>query len=138
MRVVLDTNVLVSALIKSGKPRELMFKLARKKIQVVTSRNILEEFLKITDDPRIRRYVDEDDTIAFLRAVGSIASMIRVRSRFKVIEEDPNDDMVLRTAHDGRADYIVSGDKHLLSLKEFRGIKTVTVSQMLEILGTGK
>ncbi|MDI6884461.1 MAG: putative toxin-antitoxin system toxin component, PIN family [Hadesarchaea archaeon] len=138
MRVVLDTNVLVSALIKSGKPRELMFKLARKKIQVVTSRNILEEFLKITDDPRIRRYVDEDDTIAFLKAVGSIASMIRVRSRFKVIEEDPDDDMVLRTAHDGRADYIVSGDKHLLSLKEFKGTKTVTVSQMLEILGTGK
>jgi len=138
MRVVLDTNVLVSALIKSGKPRELIFELARKKIQVVTSRNILEEFLKITDDPRIRRYVDEDDTIAFLRAVGSIASIVRVRSRFKVIKEDPDDDMVLRTAHDGRADYIVSGDKHLLSLKEFRGIKTVTVSRMLEILGTGK
>lgn len=138
MGVALDTNVLVSALIKSGKPRELIFELARKKIQVVTSRNILEELLKITDDPRIRRYVDEDDTIAFLRAVGSIASIVRVRSRFKVIKEDPNDDMVLRTAHDGRADHIVSGDKHLLSLKEFRGIKTVTVNQMLEILRTGK
>lgn len=138
MRVALDTNVLVSALIKSGKPRELIFELTEKKIQVVASRNILEEFLKITDDSRIRRYVDEDDTIAFLRAVGSIASIIGVRSRFKVIKEDPDDDVVLRTAHDGRADYILSGDKHLLSLKEFRGIKIVTVSRMLEILGTGK
>lgn len=138
MRVALDTNVLVSALIKSGKPRELIFELTEKKIQVVASRNILEEFLKITDDSRIRRYVDEDDTIAFLRAVGSIASIIGVRSRFKVIKEDPDDDVVLRTAHDGRADYIVSRDKHLLSLKEFRGIKIVTVSRMLEILGTGK
>ncbi len=138
MKVVLDTNVLVSALIKSGKPRELIFELARKKIQVVTSRDILEEFLEITDDPMIRRYVNEDDTIAFLRIVGSIATIVKIRSRFKVIEEDPDDDVVLRAAHDGRADYIVSGDKHLLSLKGFRGIKTVTVGQMLEVLGTGK
>ena len=138
MKVVLDTNVLVSALIKSGKPRKLIFELTRKKIQVITSRDILEEFLKITDDSRIRRYVDEDDTIAFLRAIGSIASIIKVRSRFKVIKEDPDDDMVLRTAHDGKADYIVSGDRHLLSLKEFKGIKIVIVSQMLSILETTK
>lgn len=138
MKVVLDTNVLVSALIKSGKPRELIFELARGKIQTVTSRNMLEEFIEITDDPRIRRYVGEDDTIAFLRAIGSVARIIKVRSRFKVVKEDPDDDMVLRTAHDGKVDYIVSGDKHLLLLKEFRGIKIVTVSQMLSILGRAK
>jgi len=136
MKVVLDTNVLVSALIKSGKPRELIFKLAKKNIRVVTSKNILEEFIKITDDPRIRRYVGEDDTITFLRAIGSIANIIKVRSKFNVIKEDPDDDMVLRTAHDGKADYIISGDKHLLSLGEFKEIKIVTVSRMLNIIET--
>ena len=60
--------------------------------------------------------------------------MVKVRSKFKVIKGDPDDDMVLRTAKDGRTEYIVSGNKHLLSLSEFRGIKIVTVGQMLDIL----
>jgi len=134
MKVVLDTNVLLSALIKSGKPRELLFRIAEKRAQLVLSRGILEEFLEVTDDPRIRKYVDEDGVIAFLRAVGSIATVIRARSKFKVVKEDPDDDTVLRVAYDGKAEYIVSGDRHLLSLGQFRRIKIVTVSQMLDIL----
>ena len=134
MKVVLDTNVLVSAQVKAGKPRELLFKIAEGKVQLILSRSILEEFLEVADDPRIRRYVDEDDIIAFLRVVGSIAKIIRVRSRFKVVKEDPDDDAVLRTAKDGRANYIVSGDKHLLSFAEFKGIKIVTVNEMLKLL----
>jgi len=134
MKIVLDANVLISALIKSGKPRELLFKIVEKKTQLVLSRDILEEFLEITEDSRIRKYVDEDDVIAFLRVVGNIATMVKVRSMFKVVKEDPDDDIVLKTAHDGKAEYIVSGDKHLLSLKEFRKVRIVTVNQMLDII----
>jgi predicted nucleic acid-binding protein len=50
------------------------------------------------------------------------------------VKADPTDDIILRTAYDGKADYIVSGDEHLLALKEFKGIKIVTVSEMLEVL----
>ena len=138
MKIVLDTNVLVSALIKSGKPRELIFEIVRKKVQVVTSEKILEEFIEVTEDLGIRRYVSDGDVIEFLRVIGNLANVIRVRSKFKVIKEDPDDDVVLRTAHDGRAEYIVSGDRHLLSLKKFKGAKIVTVSQMLNILGKAK
>ena len=138
MKVVLDTNVLVSALIKAGKPRELIFKIAEGEVQLVLSRSILEEFLEVTDDPRIRRYVNEGDIISFVRVVGSMAKIVRVRSRFKVVGEDPDDDVILRTAKDGRADYIVSGDNHLLSLGEFRGIKIVTVNEMLKSLKEGR
>lgn len=138
MKVVLDTNVLVSALIKAGKSRELLFKIAEKEDRLVLSRSIVEEFLEVTEDPRIRRYVNEGDIIAFLRAVGSIAKIVRVRSRFKVVKDDPDDDVILRTAYDCRANYIVSGDKHLLSLGEFRGIKIVTVSEMLKLLKEGR
>ena len=134
MKVVLDTNVLVSALIKAGKPRELMLKIAEEKIRLVLSRGILEEFLEVANDKKVRRYVEEEDIVAFLRVVGSIAKMVRVRSKFKVVKEDPEDDIILRTAYDSKADYIVSGDKHLLSLGEFRGTKIVTVNDMLMIL----
>jgi hypothetical protein len=133
MKVVLDTNVLVSALIKAGRPRELLFKIVEEEV-LILSRSILEEFLKVADDPRIRRYVSVDDIIAFLKVVGSVAEIVRVRSRFKVVKEDPADDIILRTAYDGKADYVVSGDNHLLSMREFRGIKIVTVDEMLMLL----
>jgi putative PIN family toxin of toxin-antitoxin system len=134
MKIVLDTNVLISALIKSGKPRGLILKIAEEKVQVILSKEILKEFIEVTDDPRIKKYVQEDTKIRFLKAIGSISSVVRVKSKFKVLKEDPDDDIVLRTAHDGKADYIISGDRHLLSLKRFKKIKIVTVAQMLDLL----
>ena len=53
----------------------------------------------------------------------------------RVVPEDPDDDLVLATAEAGDADYIVTGDRHLLSLKEFRGTRIVGVSEMLVLLG---
>jgi putative PIN family toxin of toxin-antitoxin system len=134
MKVVLDTNVLISALIKAGKPRELIFKIAQHGIQLVLSRSILEEFLKVTEDPKIRKYVSEDEIIVFLRIIGAIAKIVRVRSKFKVVKEDPEDDAILRAAKDGNVNFIVSGDSHLLSLREFKGIKILTVEGMLKLL----
>ncbi|HEY4699644.1 MAG TPA: putative toxin-antitoxin system toxin component, PIN family, partial [Nitrososphaerales archaeon] len=54
--------------------------------------------------------------------------------RFKVVAEDPDDDLVLNTAYSGKAAYIVTGDRHLLALKEFKGIKILTVNEMLQAL----
>lgn len=62
------------------------------------------------------------------------SKLVSTHSCFKVISEDPDDDEVLNTAYSGKADYIVTGDKHLLALKEFKRIEIVTVTQMLEIL----
>jgi len=139
MKVVLETNVLVPALIKTRKPRELLLKIAekRRKAQLILSRGILEEFLEVVNEEKVRRYVDEEDIVAFLRAVGRIAKIVRVRSKFKVVKEDPEDDVILRTAYDSNANYIVSGDKHLLSLGGFRGTKIVTVNNMLMIVKSG-
>ena len=134
MNVVLDTNVLVSALIKTGKPRELFLKITEGRIQLILSRSILKEFSEVADDPRIRKYVGQDDIIAFLRIVGSVAKIVKVKSRFKVVKEDPDDDAVLRTAFDGKADCIVSGNNHLLSLGAFRGIRILTVDELLTSL----
>ena len=69
-----------------------------------------------------------------MRVVGSIATMIRVRFRFKAVKDDPDDDVILRTAFGCGSDYVVSEDRHLLSLGKFRGIKIVTVNHMLKLL----
>ena len=134
MRVVFDTNVLISALITTGKPRELFQHAIEGRIQLVTSKSILREFSQVSKDPRIRKYASEDDVIAFLKIIDKVAKITKVKSQFGVVKEDPDDDMVVRAAFDGKADYIVSGDKHLLLLVAYRGIRIINVDEMLTLL----
>jgi uncharacterized protein len=134
MRVVFDTNVLISALITNGKPKELFQQAIKGHLQLVTSKSILQEFSLISKDHRIRKYASEDDVIAFLRIIDKVAKITKIKSQFKVVREDSDDDMVVRTAFDGDSDYIVSGDKHLLSLSTYRGIRIVNVDEMLRLL----
>ena len=91
MRVLLDTNVLVSALIKAGKPRELFNKLAKDK-QIVLSKAILEEFLDVTEDPKVAKYTSERDVAVFLKTLGNAARIVQVKSRFKAVKADPDDE----------------------------------------------
>ena len=133
MNVVLDTNVLVSALVKAGKPRDLFKKLVKEK-QLVLSKAILEEFLDVIEDPKVAKYVSERDVTVFLKTLGNAARIVQLKSRFNAVKEDPDDDIIVRAAYDGKASYIVSGDKHLLALKEFKGIKILTVDEMLNII----
>jgi len=62
------------------------------------------------------------------------AEQVTVVSKFKIVTQDFKDNMVLETAYDGGADFIVSGDDHLLSLDSFRGISIVSVKQMFAYL----
>lgn len=134
IKVVLDTNVLISALIKRGPPRELIFELITKKIKLVLSKDILQEFVESVGEPKIRKYIDEEDLSNFIKIIGSISKLVRIRSKFKIVQQDPDDDIILRTAYDGGANYIVSGDAHLLNLKKFKRIKIITTKEMLELI----
>ena len=134
MRAVFDTNVLISAIITTGKPKELFQHAIKGHIQLVISKSILQEFIQISKDPRIRKYASEDDVIAFLKIIDKVTKITKVKSQFNAVKEDPDDDMVVRTAFDGKADYIVSGDKHLLSLGAYRGIRIINVDEMLTLL----
>ena len=98
------------------------------------SKSLLEELVVTVDDPRIRKYADQGTIDDFLNVLSSSSKIVRVRSKFNVIKEDPDDDVVLRTAFDGKAEYIVSGDNHLLALGEFKGIKVVNIAEMLSVV----
>lgn len=135
MKITLDTNVLISALITSGKSRRLLLAIIRRGHEVILSKGILAEFAEISDDPRIRRYVSEQDVARFLRNLSTVSRIILLKSKFHIVPEDPDDDVILRTAHDGKARYLVSGDSHLLKLKRYRRIRIVTVGQMMRYVG---
>jgi uncharacterized protein len=60
--------------------------------------------------------------------------VVNVKTKLKVVKEDPKDDIVIETAYDGHVDFIVTGDRHLLELESFREIKITTVEKILKIL----
>jgi len=134
LRIVVDTSVLVSSLIRRGKPHELISRIDGIDVRLISSSALMAELISVLAEERIARYVTKSDMEGFLRYVGRRTTLVGVRSKFKIVKEDPEDDVVLNTAYSGEAEYIVSGDRHLMTLREFKGIRIVTVTEMLDIL----
>lgn len=138
MRIALDTNVLVSAFIsKRGQPARLLdILLTFPEIQLISSTSILEELRDVLsrNEVKERFHYSPSDIKSFVRAVRNVSVRVKIKSNFKVVVDDPKDDVVLNTAHDGRADYIVSGDHHLRGIRSFKGIKIVSPNQMMRII----
>jgi len=131
--VVLDTNVLVSGLIMLGKPRELLSMISRREAALVLSKEILNEFMTVTRRKKLAEYATKEQVERFVEGLEKIAEFVEPESHLKVAD-DSEDDIVINTAIDGEADFIVSGDHHLLSLREFRGITMLSVDEAVRRL----
>ena len=131
VRVVIDTNVLVSALIDDGKPRKLVLELLDKHI-VILSRQMLVELADVIS--RDKFTVTSSQVDRFVSSLVRMSKIVPDNARFKVLSEDPDDDIVLNTAYSGRAEFIVTGDQHLLALCQFKKTKILNVTQMQDIL----
>ncbi len=132
VRVVADTNVLVSAVIADGKPRELLRLCIRGDIELVLSPGILDEVRDVLHRPKFSFEAEEVHRV--LRALVRTGRIVETRSSFEAVEADPDDDMVIHAAVDGGADVIVSGDGHLLGLERCRGVRIRPVAAFLEDL----
>lgn len=132
MRILFDTNTLISAAIAKGKPRKLLLKALAKEFVVISSNELLEELRDVIARPKFR--LSSFEVHKFVNTVRKTVKIVKVKSDFKVVKEDPDDDKILNAAHDGKADYIVTGDPDLLKLKKFKRIKIVTANKMLNIL----
>ena len=135
MRVVLDTNILISALITKGTPPDTLYRAwLRGEIELVTSVAQIAEFARVLARPRIRRLVDADEANALVESIAARAVVLDILPEVD-ISPDPADNPILATAIAGNADFIVSGDKkHVLSLGEIRGIPIVTARDALDRL----
>jgi len=131
LRVVLDTNVLVSSIICDGNPRKLLMKGVKRVYDIIVSQEILDELQDVLSRPQFKMTKKEIDKVIKNLIASSI--MITVESNFTVVKNDPDDDNIINTAYDSNAKYIVSGDKHLLNLKKFKNIKIISVSKMLNV-----
>ena len=130
-KVLLDSNIFISALGWKGKPRVIFEKCLHGELELVTSANQLDELMRVMDYPKFKFTEEQKQTM--LGIITAIATVVEISNELKVIVDDPDDDVILETAVVGNVDYIVSGDPHLLKLMEFGRIKIVTANDFLGI-----
>jgi putative PIN family toxin of toxin-antitoxin system len=131
-RLVIDTNVFVSGLISgTGSPAQILRAVQNKKVIHLVSDPIVEEYLRVLEYPRIRKFKKITDTF-----VADIAAyLLHHTERIELISTirlspDPDDDVFLETAADGKATLLLTGDKvDLLSLQFIQGISIVSASE---------
>lgn len=129
MTVVLDTNVLVAALVAEGLCREVVHRAVRMRV-LATSTDLLREL----DTTLERKFRITPATTAFLNALRQQIRLVEPQTLPKPVCRDPDDDVVLATAVAARADVIVTGDQDLLVLGTFAGVAIVSPRQFLERL----
>jgi hypothetical protein len=119
LRIVLDSNVYISALLFAGIPYKILNLGIKGEIKLIISREIIKE---ITGILRNKFHWPEHNIDKFVRRISHICEIVKTNHKLEVIKDDPSDNMVLECAVNGKADLIISGDKHLLHLKTFRGV----------------
>lgn len=137
MRVVLDTNLFVSAIIESrGKPAQILDAWRAHRFDLILRDDLVQEIREVLGFPRIqkRHQWTQQDIETFLEILRGLAINTAGTLQLQVISEDPDDNMILACAVEGEADFIVSGDQHLLKLRAFRGIEIVAPAQFLAII----
>ncbi len=128
-KVVLDTNVIISSiLLDKGNPHKIVDLAIEQKIHNHTSPDLLHEL----EDKLRNKFKESEEYIQRqINLVSSYSEITESKEKIKAVPDDPKDDMVLECAVACNADYIVTGDNHLLKLKEFRGIKIVASKDFL-------
>ena len=126
--VVLDTNIFISSIFWRGDSYNLVKKALDDEILVFISQEIIEEIEEVLSRDFQLAEQEIDDVI---NAVVLFSHLIKVGERIEFIEEDPEDNKILECAVSSNAGFIVTQDKHLLRLKEFKGIRIVTPSDFL-------
>jgi len=137
MRVVLDANVLVSALIvKQGKPAQILRQVGT--FELITSQEILAETERVLHYERIqKRYqLSDEDINTYVQHLREVSKIVLIKTQIEVIKEDPDDDKFLACALDAGADYIISGNSHLTGLGKYQGIPILTPAEFLEVMST--
>ena len=132
MRVVLDTNIIISALFFGGYPERIFLAGLRGEIQLLTSGALLGELEKVLKDKFKLSTRMVKDVLDLLQ---NLTEIVEVTSRLTVITHPDDDNRVLECAVDGHAEFIVTGDtKHILPLKEYGGITILSPSEFAKLL----
>jgi putative PIN family toxin of toxin-antitoxin system len=138
LRAVLDANVVVSALIRpEGPAGRILDRVARGAgVHAVVSVAILDEYRRSLAYPKVRRCLKlpAAEVNAWVDALVLVADIVAGERTVTVVAADPDDDKYLAGALEGGAAFVVSGDRHLLDVGAYEGVRVVTPREFLEML----
>jgi uncharacterized protein len=128
--VVLDTNVFVSGVFFSGPPYQILRAWKNQEIQIVISLEILDEYNRVGEE--LSEQFPETDLNPILELVTTKAEIVKAARLYEAVCDDPDDDKFFACAISAKAEIIVSGDKHLLKMSGYKGIKVVKPRQFID------
>ena len=132
-RLVLDTNTVISAQFWKGPPRTVYDMVKARKCQLLSSTEIETELIRVLGYPKFG--LSAQEILPIINDYNRCARKVDVTSHVEVVEKDLTDNIFLSCAVDGHADYVVSGDHHLLELQSYQDILIVTANQFLQLEG---
>lgn len=138
MRIVVDTNILVSGFLWGGVPLRVLELARSKSISIISSEPLIAEFtLVIFRDKFTERFQQIGRTPdEFLADYRNLVEIVQPAEIEPVVLNDPPDDAVLACALGGNAEYIISGNRHLLNLNSYHSIPIMTATNFLELIAT--
>jgi len=127
-KIVVDTNVFISATLFRGPTSRLVSLWQKKAVSVLMSSAVLKEYAKALAYPKFK--LTNTEILGIIeRELLPFVYPVKVKRSLNIITEDPSDTKFLELAEAGKADYILSGDRHLLDLKNFHAIKIITPAE---------
>lgn len=133
MKIVIDSNIFISGIFWKGASNEIIKLAEEKKVEICATLEIVEELFGVLRRDKFGKFYEEAATEPEY-VFGKIFELVKIyscKSNVHIIKDDPSDDKFLACAVASNADFIVSGDKHLLKLKSFQGIPVVAPRQFI-------
>ena len=132
-KVVLDTNILISAFGWTGSPKLIFEEVLDGKLELIISDKQLEELKRVLDYSKFN--FNEDEKNKFINLIINVSTIIKLNKIFNIVKEDPDDNIILTSAYLANADFIITGDEHLLKLNKFKNVNILSANDFLSLDG---
>lgn len=129
-KVVLDTNVYLSGIIFGGNCRHILDLAIKWELATISSAAIL---LEIAGKLKNKFHWDKEQIVVTIKSIAKLGEVITVKRRLKIVKKDESDNKIIEAAVSAKADFIVTGDKHLLEIKKYQDTRIITLAQFLLI-----
>jgi len=134
-RILLDTNIFISAIGWRGNPRKILEICIEGVATLVTSLTLYKELSRVLSEPEFE-FIPVYEKEELMRVIIEVSDVVEPNFRVRVVRDDDADNRVIECALAGNVDFIVTGDKHLLKIRNIGDVKIVTCYEMLRILKT--
>ena len=137
MKIVIDANLFASALRKpDSNPGKILDLVQQNQVELILSPAVIKEIKRILLYPKIKKYHRKtpEEIDAYFEDILMFAWIVEGNETVEVIKDDPTDNKYLACAFEGEADYIVSGDRHLLNIENYQGIEIIKAKAFLNVL----